>query len=334
MITRRTFTLSAAGLAAGLAAAPAGADADWPLHVDDLRLYDTMMNSLAAGADRRAAADWYYQNAGPGHAAYRRVYSVTPGRFAERLGQYPGFYRALSGAAGRVLARREEIVDAMRGVRRLVPATPLVPVYFFIGVMGHGATPREIDPEGGEQALGLLIPAELTGFSDDTDMSEFPEGRQGRGGMDDLAGLVAHELTHVSQIHLQGGLERYRRIYVRPGWGTHAAFAIREGGADLAAWLAAGALRDRHRHARASEDALWRAFEPVLDAPARDGAWFSHAPGSGLFPAAGYGLGWLICRRYYEAAEDKDAALHRILSASAPSDFQAIVGAYAAGFPR
>ena len=73
----------------------------------------------------------------------------------------------------------------MRRVRELAPRTPVVPVYFFVGTMGPGATVKEVTPQGGEGGLGILVPSEVIAITPAMDMSEFPEGQCGRGDGDD-----------------------------------------------------------------------------------------------------------------------------------------------------
>lgn len=141
MITRRSLALAAATGLAGVWAPTCGGDSDH-LHMEDLRLFDVMLNRLSAETEPLDAAEWHFENASLGRQAHRRVYSVSPADSVSRLEDYPRFYASLRGVADRVVSRREDLLGAMRAMRRLVPQTPRTPVYFFVSVIIYGVTPR------------------------------------------------------------------------------------------------------------------------------------------------------------------------------------------------
>ena len=293
------------------------------------------LNRFEALARTPSISDWvarYLSGASAGLAAYMKTYNLTATDFERAIAERPTFYRGLVGLRDRIKPQDRLVLRAMQRVRELAPRTPVVPVYFFVGTFGPGATVKEVTPQGGEGALGILIPSEMVAITPATDMSEFPEGRCGRGGASALPQLVAHEYTHVAQVQLQG-LERYRSIY-RPGPNTNIAYAVREGTADFLSWLASGQLRERHRYLLANEASLWPEFEAVLNQPVSNSSgWFSTPQGPRCERPVqlGYALGWAICKRYYESAQNKRRALEVLLSAVEPSDFEAIIKPYRTG---
>lgn len=276
--------------------------------------------------------DRYLQGATASLVAYMKANGVTAAKFEQAIAERPKFYRSLPGLRNRIRPYEPAILRAMSRVRELAPATPHVPVFFFVGTAGPGATVKEVTVEGGEQGLGILVPSEMVSLTRAADMSEFGGGSCGRGDVSALPQLVAHEYAHVAQVQLQG-LERYRSIYRDAGRNTHLAFAVREGAADFLAYLASGQLRERHHYMLANESSLWRAFVDDLDQPVTSATgWFSTPGGVRCDRPAqlGYAIGWAICRRYYQASTDNQRGLAEILSAVEPSDFARIARPYRA----
>lgn len=303
---------------------------DLQLIDDDLPRFIHALKTIERGGDPRSAFARYLNGGSAGLKAYARLYNVDADRFVARLASHPSYYQELGTISSRVRARYPEARQAVANVVALAPHTPLVPVFLFIGVMGHGATPREVAPVGGEESLGILIPVELVGVSEETDTNEFLAGAT-PGTTAELPWLICHEMAHISQIRLQG-LERYRRIYRDSSWGTHLAYAIREGAADMVAIRAANRLRSRHSYVQEHEAELSAEFRELADRPIGEpGGWFSGQPGGdslGRPPGVGYAVGWRICDYYYSRAVDKAQALLAILSASEPEDFDRIAAPY------
>lgn len=326
--TRRRFVtlMGALAAASGHTAWAGGLRPAAVIEFGDLERFE----SLLSGASAAALVASYLAEESPGLAAYRKAYRVTGADLADRLQERPRFYRSLAGLRARLRPFEDEALQAMARVRELVPGTPEVPVFVFVGTLGPGATVKEVGAcGGGPHGLGILIPVEALALTPSTDMSEFPEGRAGRADASAFAGLVAHEYAHVAQVQLQG-LERYRTIYTEPGRNTHLAFAIREGAADLLSWLASGQLRERHRYMLANHSKLWREFRPLAGQPVSSSYWFGR--NDPQFPERppqlGYALGWSICRHFHENAEDQPHALRQLLSAVEPADFDAILARY------
>lgn len=295
----------------------------------DIERFRQVYESLRGRASAFDVANCYLEEATPGLRAYLAAYNVTAHDFAAAFLSRPKFYAGLTQIGARVASNIDEIGRAERQLSALAPRTPAVPIFFFIGVMRYGATVKNV-AEGGEGGLGVLIPVELLAMSPATDMSEFPEGRRGRGNLTDLPQMVCHELAHVAQIRLQG-LEMYRSLYQDTSRSNHMGYAIREGGADYLAYLATGKLRERHRYLVEHEHELWQAFAPLLYEPANNSrGWFSGFDAQRAERPAqlGYAVGWSICRRFHVEASDPDQALVTLLSAAEPRDFERVIEPY------
>jgi hypothetical protein len=330
-VTRRQairFMSAAAVAQGGIGAIPPAPKAGAELRFDDLVRFEAL-----AGAT--SIEEWvtrYLTKASGGLAAYIKTNGVSAADFERAIAERPKFFRALAGLRDRIRPQEAAILNAMGKVRELAPSTPQVPVFFFIGTAGPGATVKEVTSAGRELGLGILVPTEMVGMTSTTDMSEFSEGRCGRGDVSALPQLVAHEYAHVAQVQLQG-LERYRSIYRQEGRNTHLAYAVREGAADLLAYLASGQLRERHHYMLANEASLWREFVRFLDQPVSSSTgWFSTPGGARCDRPAqlGYAIGYAISRHYYQAASDRGQALGEILSAVEPQDLLQIAAPYRA----
>lgn len=327
--SRRGLIASTGAFAAlGMFAPSRAAETDLSnaLYFEDLERFEALIATRPA----EQAIAGYLEAPSAGLAAYLRTYRVTPEAYAERLTERPRFYRALVGLRDRLRPFEPGILQAMARVRALLPRTPEAPVFFLVGTLGPGATPREVRPGTDAASLGILMPAEHVGMTAETDMSEFPEGRTGRARIEDVVGFVAHEYGHVAQVHRQG-LEQYRRLYTVPGRATNLAMAVREGGAELVSWLTTGQLRERHRYFQRHADALRQEFRAIAPHPAAQyRGWFSgrneDRPDRPV--QLGYALGLDMCRRFLDTAADRSAALEVIASASEPEDFEAIARPY------
>ncbi|MDQ8754865.1 hypothetical protein RCO27_01365 [Sphingosinicella sp. LHD-64] len=296
------------------------------LRFEDLERFEAL---IATRSTEQAIAD-YLEAASAGLAAYLRTYRVTPAAYAERLAERPLFYRALVGLRDRLRPFEPGILQAMARVRALLPGTPDAPVFFLVGTLGPGATPREVRSGTDAASLGILMPVEHVGMTAETDMSEFPEGRAGRAQIEDVVGFVAHEYGHVAQVHRQG-LEQYRRLYTVPGRATNLAMAVREGGAELVSWLTTAQLRERHRYFQRHADELRREFIAIASHPAAQSrGWFSGRNEDRPDRPAqlGYAVGLDMCRRFFDMSGDRSAALLAIVSATEPEDFDVIARPY------
>lgn len=295
----------------------------------DLERFEAAYAQVKNGRSAGEAMSLYFDGATSGLKAYSRTYGVTSADVAERFTTHPQLYAQLANILAGVTTYQAEILRAASELRILAPKLPDVPIYIFVGAMGHGATVKEVTPQGGEHGLGVLLPIELV-VQSQAEVIESYQPEQGRAPLDNLVQFTTHELVHVAQVQYQG-LARYRTLYAQANRGTHLGYAIREGGADFVCYLVTGSLRRRHRYVLQHEAELWREFSSLLSRPvAAHPGWFSgRHEHDALRPSQlGYAIGWLMCRRYHENAQDKAAAVLEILSANDAADFEKIAGPY------
>jgi uncharacterized protein YjaZ len=126
--------------------------------------------------------------------------------------------------------------------------------------------------------------------------------------------LVLHEIAHFQQAMAQG-VDVYTRIYEAGPHRSLLALAVREGTADLIAWLTTGRHinPDAEAWALPREAEVWRRFRADLHRP-EPGDWmFVRPETAGQPPDVGYRVGYRIARTYYERAVDKREAIREIL---------------------
>jgi len=325
--------LCAAACATSPPTARSEAEAPQLFVYDDLDAFAASIQAIDAGADVGAEMQRYTENASPAFQFFAGRFGATAESMTQQVTRRPLYYRYLTTLTPELQALEPQLRRAMDALLETAPpGSQAVPIYFLVGNQTAGGNPGSAEtPQGTLYFVAVAI--DVMSISPRVDLSEFPNGTGGRVQLTDLPYVIVHETAHVFQRQFQG-LDNYRSIYIVEERGTNLAYAIREGCADFLTELASGwVLEPRHSYVNAHEAELWAAFEPIMRAR-EDGAsgWFG-AP-SAEHPErpsqVGYGVGARICRAYYEAAADKDAALLAIYGAYLPEHFEAIVAPYAA----
>jgi hypothetical protein len=251
----------------------------------------TLVNDTAAVIARE-----YLARGSAGLRVYAERYDVTGASIASALAAQPSLYADLDALADSILAQQDELRSAFRQLLHLFPDAAFPRVWFFVG--GHGT-------RGLSRREGVLICAE--GFADR------PK---------DVVPLVLHELAHFQSAMVQGA-EIYRRIFGPDQ--TLLALALREGSADLIAYLTTGRVNPAaERYGLAHEPELWSRFRE--DMHRRDpGDWMFVRPANPDWPPdLGYWIGYRIAKSYYDQARDKRQATLDILNLT---DFDAFLRA-------
>jgi hypothetical protein len=159
-------------------------------------------------------------------------------------------------------------------------------VYFLIGRLSSGGTTSD---------AGLLIGAEMYGRTDSASMAGLTDWlRQVLRPVEDVPGIVAHELVHFQQ-------GRSGRTLLDQ--------SLREGSADFIGEMLSGMNINAHVHAWVQavpgrERDLWTEFQRVMDGTSTAG-WFSSTDVRERPKDLGYYMGCRIARAYYENASDK-----------------------------
>jgi len=299
-------------------------------HYEDLRLFDQALREIAAGADPVESMEGYVTNASVAFKGFADRYEVTAESIAAQYAKRPIYYGELPRIEDWLKAREPEIIDALNRLVELAPSGDSVPVYFLVADQKAGGTPIPTETEDDIRAV-IAVAVDAIALTSETDMSEFPNGADGRAKRADLPQVVVHETAHVLQVGAQGGIDNYRSIY-DPENGNMLAIAIREGCAEYLTFLVSGwHLGDRHRYAAEHEKALWEAFKLVMDEPPFSvPGWFGgdHPEHPNWPSQIGYSLGERICKFHYENATDKNEAMNDLFSFYAPKDVKPMAIAY------
>ncbi len=212
---------------------------------------------------------------------------------AGTIRQHPLYYKSIRASTIRVSSFVSPIRTSFRRLKDLYSDAVFPDVYFVIGRMSSGGTTSD---------HGLLIGTEMYGRTPEMPMAELNEWhRQVLKPVEELPGIVAHELIHVQQ----KGLPK----------GTLLGSAIQEGSADFLGEMISGLNINSHllKYGNDRERELWSEFKPAMlgsDAT----KWLAQGANSKDRPAdLGYYIGYRITQSYYEHASDKKQAVREIL---------------------
>jgi len=226
----------------------------------------------------------------------------TAHQLAEWVLQHLQYYRSIRASTARVAHFAPQIRQSFGRLHELYPAAVFPNVYFIIGRMSSAGTSSE---------NGLLIGAEMFGGRTDTLNSGLSEWhRQVLKDMDELPGVVAHELIHFEQkmpepVNLLGA-------------------AIQEGSADFLGELISGQNSNRHlyQYGDEHERELWTEFKKDMQGT-NGSKWIYNGDTIKDRPAdLAYYVGHKICRAYYELSPDKTKAIREILEVQ---DYEALL---------
>lgn len=244
-----------------------------------------------------AAFDSLYLKPGtPGLRDWTRLRLKDAATLALTVERADRYYRSARASTLRVAEFTPAIRESFRKLSRLYPEAVFPDVYFLIGRLNSGGTTSE---------AGLLIGAEMYGRADQASLEGLGDWlQQVLRPVEELPGIVAHELVHYQQ-QVEGN--------------TLLAQSVREGTADFVGELISGMNINAHVHTWVAasperERALWLEFEPKMNGTDFSG-WFSSDDLSKRPKDLGYFMGYRIAQSYYERAPDRAAALKDILTA-------------------
>lgn len=214
-------------------------------------------------------------------------------QLADWVMQHSRYYRSIRESTARISSFTPRIRESFHRLKDLYPDAVFPNVYFLIGRMSSAGTASD---------NGLLIGAEMYGRTPDMPVSELSEwDRQVLKPVDDLPGVVAHELIHFEQ------KERDPQNLLGA--------AINEGSADFVGEMISGLNINGplHQYGNDHERQLWEEFRQ--DMHGTDGSkWIYNGDTVKNRPAdLAYYVGYKICQAYYDRALDKKKAIREIL---------------------
>jgi Predicted Zn-dependent protease (DUF2268) len=291
---KRRASPAGCGLAAVLATTLAGAQPAGGLHLADAERFAALLAApTLPDAARLQAAYLDPASAGVRLFTPRRIRDAPT--LAKALAADPAAYRhaaRLCLPVARGLQAEAAAVAARVG--ELLGATQPAPAWVVFGAGNSGGT---------ASAEGLVLGLEVI----------CREAADEAAAAQILRDFIAHELVHVHQA--RAGTEESNGDLLRQ--------ALVEGFADHVMMRATGgsavADRERDRHGRAHEAALWREFKAAVDAGRGLGGWLYGPSGvPGRPPDMGYWIGRRICDAYVARADDAAQALRTLLALRDP----------------
>lgn len=240
----------------------------------------------------------------------------------ETIEKLPRFYASVRPATLRVAEMERKMRKALVKFKRIYPDAAFPDVYFVVGVANTGGT---------ASGSGLLIGAELYGYTPNTPRDEFPawfksflpdagDEREllrlvnraldtALKPVDRLPFIVAHESCHFNQNY--------------PKQTTVLEKSIQEGSCDLIAELTAGEVINPALKAYGdrNEADLWRDFRAEMGGTdlskwMYNGFRIKDRPGD-----LGYYMGYKISKSYYQNSRDKRQAVRDVLNIKDFQDF-------------
>lgn len=214
---------------------------------------------------------------------------------ANWVARHPGYYGSIRASTARVSSFTPRIRQSFRRLKDLYPEAVFPNVYFVIGRMTSGGT---------TSYNGLLIGTEMYGRPPNMPTSELTEWhKQVLKSVDELPGIVAHELIHFEQ---KG-----------PDPQTLLGRAIREGSADFIGELISGLSinAELQKYGNDHESELWAEFQQAMRGPDSSKWLYNGTSAKGRPADLGYYLGYKIAQAYYQGGRDKKQAIRDILEA-------------------
>jgi hypothetical protein len=250
----------------------------------------------------------YLKPGSPGLHDWKRLRlqdAMTMARTVDGLAPY---YASARESTLRAATAAPRIRETYRKLAALYPDAVFPDVYFVVGRLNSGGT---------TSGAGLLIGIEMYGRTDSPILLRMGDWlQQVLRPVDDLPGIVAHELIH----------------YQQPGRGGRRLLdqSMREGSADFLGQMISGLNINSHVHAWVAaqpgrEQELWAEFAPKMRGTDSAG-WFSSENQKERPKDLGYFIGYRIAEAYYKKMEDKKQAVRDIIRMSDSEDLLARSG--------
>ena len=258
------------------------------------RAYDLAKSAPTPEARQEIYEREYFDRASPGLQFFKATKVGKIEQFVATIERRPRYYASLRPLTSTVTSYQGKMRKGLRKLKKIYPEAVFPDIYFVVGRMSSAGTASD---------KGLMIGIDMFGRTDAMDVSELTDWhRQVLARMDDLPGIVAHELIHFQQ--------SYR-------FSTHSLLelSIAEGACDFIGDMVSGQMINRHLHdyGNPQEEALWREFEGEMDGKEMSRWLYNGSNAKGRPADLGYYMGYKICEAYYQNARDKKQALKDIL---------------------
>jgi hypothetical protein len=258
------------------------------------RAYQQAASASSADDREKIYQREYLDKASPGLKDFIEARIQSAHKLVAAIDARPKYYGALQSITPRVSQMEPQMRASFRKLKELYSDAVFPDVYFLIGRMNSGGTTGD---------SGLLIGLEMHGKQPTTDMSEMDNWLKSvLGPLDELPGIVAHELIHYQQNDMDTP--------------TLLGQSIHEGTADFIGEMISGQTINKHLRAYgdAHEAELWNEFQKEMNG--KDiSHWLYQGDKSTDRPAdLGYYMGARIAASYYQHSTDKTQAIRDILT--------------------
>ena len=205
------------------------------------------------------------------------------------------YYAGIRSNTMLIESQKPMMMTSFARFKDIYPQAKFPPVYFVIGNFTSGGT---VSPNG------LLIGVEQKSKSPDVPLDELSLWEKNIiTPINDLPYVIAHELIHYNQ--------------ELPSDTTLLAASLREGMCDFIGELISGKTSNERLHiwAKGKEKLIWNDFKKEMWLNRRQN-WIGNAMQETADRPAdlGYWVGYMICKAYYDHAQDKKQAVSEILN--------------------
>lgn len=259
-------------------------------------------DSLATTKDSVGTIQRLYLDRGTeGLRQFLKARKFTAQEYVRLIRAFPKFWESIRPNTLAVEGQKEVILGIFQRYKEIYPKFKPPKICFAIGTLRTGGTVRKDY---------LLIGTEIASADSTTNkerMNIWLKSVLGQTG--NITGMVAHETVHFLQskavLPMANAYFGHRLLM----------FAIREGAADFIAEKAIGYHINAHifNYGEANEEDLWKEFEQEMLKNKLNKWLYNGANAKGRPADLGYYIGYKICEKYYEEAEDKDKALIDII---------------------
>lgn len=240
----------------------------------------------------------YFRNGTEGLAGIRAARNYTPQDYINSINNFPTFWSSIRNNTLAVDASKADLEDGIEAFRRAYPELKPAKIYFSIGALRTSGTILN---------GSVLIGAELSMADSSTPTNEFPES---------LSHLKSYFQSNPNQHLVFLNIHEYVHTQQREQMFTILGLTLYEGVAEFVAATVLGIESPNPQIAFGKKNAerIREVFERELFYFNNLGKWLnSNAPNEFGMRDLGYSVGYMICERYYNQAEDKTEALKTMI---------------------
>lgn len=260
--------------------------------------YDRITATTDTAEQRRLLQTYYFDKGTPGLAALREARRYTADDYLQAIRQYPKYWADMRERTGRIPQKAREIQIAIEQFQSLYPKYRPATVYFAIGAFRTNGTAMDsMVLIGTEMAMADSL-VDVTQLPDDLQyVKDYLQTNPG----EHLPFLMVHEYVHTQQ-SARGGFDLLSQ-------------AVFEGTAEFIAELATGRVSPTPAidYGRKNEALVKARFAEEMFSPFFYRWIWNNTQNEFGMRDLGYYVGYAIARKVYEAADDKQAAVARMI---------------------